>query len=104
MSYQLSEVQWQIAALMLAWDNYKTGNTSAEAVENAITYLASKASVETFGTEGEQVPFEPFEHYLIDKPHAVENVVIEIAGIRAIRENGSHKILTRALVKKGEVK
>ena len=99
MSYQLSQVQVQIAALMLAWEDYKTGNTSAEAVENAITYLGSKASVEVFGNEGEQVPFEPFEHYLIDKPHAVEDVVIERAGIRAVREDGSHKILTRALVK-----
>lgn len=97
MSYQLSQVQVQIAALMLAWEDYKTGNTSAEAVENAITYLGSKASVEAFGTEGEQVPFSPFEHYL--PTHAVENVVIERAGIRAVREDGSHKILTRALVK-----
>jgi hypothetical protein len=90
----------QIAGLIRAWHDFKEGKGSIEGVDAAIDYLAMKANVEVFGVEGEKVPFEPLAHYLVNPSgNEVTDVEVVLFGVRAIRDNGSHRILSRALVK-----
>jgi hypothetical protein len=98
-------VQDQIAAVLQSWERHKqTGDSNAE-LEAAINYLAHKANVKTFGRVGEVVAFEPFAHYVIDpiEGKAPELVTIVTFGVRAEREDGSLRVISRALVKNGEV-
>ena len=90
----------QIAALLQAWHYFKKGEGSVEEMDAAIDYLAMKAKVEMFGVEGEQTTFKPFEHYLVNPSgDEVTDVEVVLFGVRAIRDNGSHRVLSRALVK-----
>jgi hypothetical protein len=90
----------QVAALIQAWHFFKKGEGCVEGMDAAINHLAMKANVEVFGVEGETVPFEPFAHYVINPSgNEITDVEIVLFGVRAIRDNGSHRILSRALVK-----
>jgi hypothetical protein len=89
----------QIAVLMQSLHRYKEGNTTIEEVDFNLQCLARKAGVETFGVIGETVQYSPFEHFLIDGQRMLgESVVVHMFGVCAIRENGSRKVLSRALV------
>lgn len=97
-----SGIQEQVAALLVAWHNYRSGlaePTGANEVGSLVALVASKAKVETFGSKGDVVPFQPLQHFLGDTsapPPA--NVRIEIPGVRAVRSDESHRVLARALV------
>lgn len=94
---RLEDTQPAIASLLLRWDAYKAGETTIEEIDHLINYVALKASVEKFGMQYETVEYKPLEHYLINNVE-VQAVVIHTAGARAIREDGSHRVLIRALV------
>ena len=97
-----SGLQEQVAALLVAWDTFRSGlvePASANEVGSLVALVASKAKVEAFGLKGEVVPFQPLQHFLVDTsitPPA--NVRIEIPGVRAMRSDESYRVLTRALV------
>jgi hypothetical protein len=99
MSNKLASVQEAIGALLLTWQRYEEGKSSADEVDFNLRYLARKASVEVFGAEGEQVSFNPFEHFLIETPdNEVTQVKVIEAGVRAVRDDGSKRMVRRALV------
>ncbi len=97
-----SGIQEQVAALLVAWDTFRSRLAepdSANEVGSLVALVASKAKVEAFGSKGDVIPFQPLRHFLGDTsttPPA--NVRIEIPGIRAVRSDGSYRVLTRALV------
>ena len=99
MTHHITAIQDGVGDTLLAWHRFKAGQGSMEEVEHMLNYLATKASVETFGQEGEITKFAPFEHYVID--HAgeeVREVAVVRLGSRAIRDDGSTRTITRALV------
>ena len=99
MTHHITAIQDGVGDTLLAWHRFKAGQGSMEEVEHLLNYLATKASVETFGTEGEITKFAPFEHYVIDHDGAeVREVAVVRKGARAIRDNGSTRTITRALV------
>jgi hypothetical protein len=91
-------MEHQIGALLLALERFKDGETTIEEVESIAQYLAFKAKVETFGDIGEAVPFKPFEHFPVGAVTEVGDVVIQMRGARFIRDDGSHRVLIKALV------
>ena len=97
-----SGIQEQVAALLVAWHHYRSGlsePTGANEVGSLVALVASKAKVETFGSKGDVVPFQPLQHFLGDtSTPPPTNVRIEIPGVRAVRSDESHRVLTRALV------
>jgi hypothetical protein len=94
------EVQDTVAALLTAWHRYKLGKANEAEVSQWIDLLATRTDVETFGSIGEVVPFKPFEHFPITYINeATTGVEIDTFGVRAIREDGSHRVLTKAIVK-----
>lgn len=98
MSNKLASVQEAVGALLLTWQRYEEGKATADEFDFNLRYLALKASVEVFGTEGEQVPFNPFEHFLINTPNGeITKVKVVEVGVRAVRDNGSKRIIRRAL-------
>ena len=98
MSYQLASIQDHIGALLLEWESFKAGKTNAASIEQLIERVATKAEVELFAVEGEQVEFRPFEHFLADEPDSgATQVRIIKSGARATRIDGSTRIVTRAL-------
>jgi hypothetical protein len=99
MSNQLVSIQDGVGDTLLAWHRFKAGTGSLEQVEHLLNYLATKASVETFGAEGELTTFKPFEHYVIDHTgEEIREVAVVLRGTRAVRNNGSTRIISRALV------
>ena len=101
MHAHITAIQDVIGDTLLAWHRFKTGTSSMAEIENLLNYLATKAAVETFGTEGEITKFAPFEHYVIDHDGSpITEVAIQAMGSRAIRDNGSTRTITRALVSK----
>jgi len=99
MSNQMVSIQDRVGDTLLAWHRFKAGQGSMEQVEHLLNYLATTASVETFGTEGEVTQFAPFEHYVIDHTgEEVREVAVVLIGTRAIRDNGSTRTISRALV------
>lgn len=99
MSNQLVSIQDYAAALLLEWEAFKEGKTSAAAIEQLIERVATKAEVAMFATEGEQVQFKPFEHFLVEEPSGeVKQVTVVRSGAQAVRPDGSKRIVTRALV------
>ena len=102
MSNTLISIQDCVGDTLLAWHRFKAGRGSMAEVEHLLNYLATKASVETFGTEGEVTQFAPFEHYVIDHTgEEVREVAVVLIGTRAIRDNGSTRTISRALVTQG---
>jgi len=93
------DMQNHIGTLLLAWHRYNTGEAGEAEVSQAINYFALKANVETFGKVGNTVPFKPFEHFICDADTPTENVEIDTFGVRAVREDGSHRVIVKALVK-----
>jgi hypothetical protein len=97
-----SGVQDQVAALLGAWDalSAKLADPGAtREVESLLQLVAAKANVDRLGTRGEIVPFQPLQHYLITASAAPpSNVRIETPGVKAVRSDGSYRVLTRALV------
>lgn len=93
------DMQNHIGTLLLAWHRYNTGEASEAEVSQAINYFALKANVEMFGSVGDIVPFKPFEHFICDANAPTTNVEIDTFGVRAVREDGSHRVITKALVK-----
>lgn len=95
-------LQEQMAALLLAWETFRSGladPASANEVGSLVALVASKAKVEIFGARGEVVPFQPLQHFLGDASSTPPaNVQIEIPGVRAVRSDESYRVLTRALV------
>lgn len=99
MSHQLAVIQDYVGALLLEWESFKEGKTSAAAIEQLIERVATKAGVDTFATEGEQVQFKPFEHFLTEElSSGAEQVTVIRSGARATRPDGSTRIVVRALV------
>lgn len=93
------DVQDTVAALLTAWYRYKLGKANETEVSQWIDLLATRTNVETFGSIGELVPFKPFEHFPITPINKTTSVEIVTFGVRAIREDGSHRVLTKAIVK-----
>lgn len=91
-------MEHQIGALLLALERFKDGETTIEEVESIAQYLAFKAKVETFGNIGEAVPYKPFEHFPVEHMTEVRDVVVKMRGARFIRDDGSHRVLIKALV------
>jgi hypothetical protein len=99
MSNQLVSIQDYVGALLLEWGAFKEGEASAAAVEQLIERVAAKAEVAMFATEGEQVQFKPFEHFLIEEPSGeVKQVTVIKSGAQATRPDGSTRVVSRALV------
>jgi hypothetical protein len=99
MTYQLHEVQQQLATVLLALE--RSSEEVCPSVRASVNHLAFKANVFTFGTVGDVVAFEPFAHYVIDDADGKvpEFVTIVLSGVRAVRDDDSVKVLSRALVK-----
>lgn len=99
MHAHITAIQDGVGDTLLAWHRFKAGQGSMAEVEHMLNYLATKAAVETFGQEGEITKFAPFEHYVIDTTDTppTEVAVVRL-GSRAIREDGSTRTITRALV------
>jgi len=98
MSY-ITDVQDQIATMLSALQYYKDEGDSTW-LESTIHNVAHYGRVEMFGEVGGMDTFKPLEHFVINPEEGVpEFVLIEVSGVRAVREDGSHRILTRALVK-----
>lgn len=102
MTYELKQIQDQVAAVLHAWDRNRDANSSAE-VNAAIEHLANVAKVKTFGRVGDVVEYEPFSHFLIDGEISGTDVVIVAFGVQGERDDGSLRLLSRALVKNVEV-
>lgn len=99
MSNKMVSIQDRVGDTLLAWHRFKAGTGSMEQVEHLLNYLATKASVETFGTEGELTTFKPFEHYVIDHTgEEIREVAVVLIGTRAVRADGSTRTISRALV------
>ena len=99
MTHHITAIQDGVGDTLLAWHRFKAGQGSMAEVEHMLNYLATKAAVETFGTEGEVTQFAPFEHYVTDHDGSpVTEVAVVRIGSRAIRDNGSTRTITRALV------
>lgn len=99
MSYQTAQVQDQIAAVLIAME--RSSEEVCPALRESINHLAYKASVFAFGRVGDVVAFEPFAHYVTDNPtdKVPEFVTILMSGVRAVRDDDSIKVLSRAIVK-----
>ena len=93
------DVQDTVAALLTAWHRYKLGEANEAEVDQWIDMLATRTNVEMFGNIGETVPFKPFEHFPITPINKSKNVQIVTFGVRAIREDSSLRVLTKAIVK-----
>ena len=93
------DVQDTVAALLTAWHRYKLGKANEEEVDQWMDMLATRANIEIFGNIGETVPFKPFEHFPITPINKSKNVQIVTFGVRAIREDSSLRVLTKAIVK-----
>lgn len=97
-----SGAQDQVAALLGAWDALSTklaDPAGTREVESLLQLVASKVNVDRLGTRGEIVPFQPLQHYLITASAAPpSNVRIQTPGVKAVRNDGSYRVLTRALV------
>ena len=99
MTHHITAIQDGVGDTLLAWHRFKAGQGSMAEVEHMLNYLATKASVETFGTEGEVSKFKPFEHYMIGVTEGeIKEVAVVRKGARAIRDDGSTRTITRALV------
>ena len=92
------EVQDSVAALLTAWCRYKNGEANEAEISQWLDVLANKVNVEMFGNVGAVVPFKPFEHYPIT-PIETNEVKVYALGVRAMRDDGSYRVLTKALVK-----
>jgi len=97
-----SGVQEQVAALLVAWDALSVTlaqPVDTREVESLLAMVAKKIDVDRLGMKGEVVPFQPFQHYLVDATTAPPATVrIYVPGVRAVRPDGSFRVLTRALV------
>ncbi|MBY0437039.1 MAG: hypothetical protein K2W80_02520 [Burkholderiales bacterium] len=95
-------LQEQLGALLVAWDVLHDGVSdpaTGREVAALIELVARKANVERVGTHGEIVPFQPLQHYLAaPSPTPPSQVRIEVPGVRAMRNDGSYRLLTRAVV------
>ena len=104
MSNQLVSIQDYAGALLLSWQDFKDGKTSAAEIEQLIERVAAKAEVEVFAVSGEQVQFKPLEHFLVGEPSGeVKQVTVVRSGAQATRPDGSKRIVTRALVQEFSV-
>lgn len=93
------DVQDTVAALLTAWHKYKLGKASEAEVDQWLDLLATRTDVEMFGNIGEIVLFKPFEHFPITPINKSQHVDIATFGVRAIRDNGSYRVLIKAIVK-----
>ena len=93
------EVQDHAGTLLLTWYKYNVGEASEAEMTQAINHFALKAKVEMFGDVGETVPFKPFEHFICDADAPTAEVEIATSGVHAMRDNGSHRVIVKALVK-----
>lgn len=99
MSYHHTQVQAQIAAVLIALD--RSSEEVCPAVRESINNLASTADVFAFGRVGDVIAFEPLAHYVINPVEGSppEFVAVELSGVRALRDDGSVRTLSRALVR-----
>lgn len=92
----------KLAALLIATERMTWQNAQTEDFQDfsAMTKgVARAAGVETFGTVGEVVAYDPLEHFLDAERGSVQTTVsVRVSGARLIREDGSHRILIRAVV------
>lgn len=92
------DVQDVVAALLTAWQRYKLKNDNEAEIDQWMDMLATRTDVEMFGNIGQIVSFKPFEHFPTKRVIG-KNVQIIALGVRAIREDSSHRVLTKAIVK-----
>lgn len=99
MTHHITAIQDGVGDTLLAWHRFKAGQGSMAEVEHLLNHLATKAGVETFGTQGELTSFKPLEHCPAEPVEEGTNEVTVLRmGARAIRDNGSTRIITRAIV------
>ncbi len=94
----------KVAALLLAWNGVSgklADKTDFAEVELQIGAIARSVSVEQFGMCGERKVYHPLEHDLVERDGEIpESVKIEVPGARVMREDGSYRILIKAIVSK----
>lgn len=99
MHAHITAIQDGVGDTLLAFYRFKAGQGSMAELEHLLNHLAVKAAVELFGRVDEVTKFAPFEHYVIDTADTPPaEVVVKAMGTRAIREDGSTRTITRALV------
>lgn len=96
------DLQDHVASLLVACDGdqgkFQLGTESSE-IDLLIKAVASAASVERFGEKGREVPYRPLEQSLVEQSDSPPvSVRIELPGVRARREDGSHRVLIKAVV------
>jgi hypothetical protein len=92
----------RLGELLIIWQRFcESGNKEGPVreVDSLIKSIAREAQVQTFGTPGEVVAYEPLQHFLngdIGKPLTAVKVLV--SGARALRDDGSVRVLVRAIV------
>jgi hypothetical protein len=97
-----ASLQEQLGALLVAWDALRSAlpdPVAGQEVTALIELAAGKANVERSGARGEIVAFQPLQHYLAEPTSTPPTQVrIDVPGVRAMRSDGSYRLLTRAVV------
>jgi hypothetical protein len=87
---------------LISWYRYCSelpDSSVANEVSALVNLVASKAKIEMYGSKGDLVQYQPLQHFLGDNSaQTPTNVRIEIPGVRLLRNDNSHRVLTRALV------
>ena len=91
----------QIAALLVAWDAYRESlidATPANEIEFLVESISATAGIGRIGKVGEMETFHPLHHHVIGAGEFPPvSVRINVPGVRIVRDDGSFRVLIKAL-------